>query len=82
MPQSPRLSPRETELMTLLANGKTVAESARRMEISRRTAVIHLKHARERLGAVTRDEAIALAVAFGLVSIDKLKTTTTVYTSA
>ena len=75
MPQSPRLSPRETELMTLLANGKTVAESARQMEISRRTVVIHLKHARERLGAVTRDEAIALAVAFGLVIVDRCRET-------
>lgn len=71
----PKLSPRETELMSLLANGNTVAESARQMGVSRRTAVRHLQSARERLGAVTRDEAIALAVAFNLVSIERCRET-------
>lgn len=62
-----RLSPRERECLLWLAKGLRNDRIAERMRISRPTVEFHLMRARRKLGATTRDQALARAVAFGLV---------------
>jgi len=52
------LSPRELEIMTGLAQGKTRAQMAAELKISVRTLNVHLTRAFVFLGAVNRVEAV------------------------
>lgn len=67
------LSPRETEVLRLVAQGRTNGEVARELVISERTAVNHVSHIFDKLGVVdklgvaNRAEATAWAVCEGLV---------------
>jgi DNA-binding NarL/FixJ family response regulator len=54
------LSAREHEVMTVLARGLTTAEAARALAVSEVTVRRHLSAAAEKLGAATRDDALAL----------------------
>ena len=56
------LSPRERECLQFVASGMRVAEIAHRLALSEKTVDLHLANARKRLGARTRDEAVARAV--------------------
>ncbi len=52
------LSVDHTELLDALASGLTVADAARKLGLSRRTAVRRLAEARARLGAASTTEAV------------------------
>ena len=62
-----RLTPRELEVLGLLASGRTNAEIAEALFISRGTARIHVSNILGKLGARTRTEAADLARRQGLV---------------
>jgi LuxR family quorum sensing-dependent transcriptional regulator len=63
----PGLTPREREVLAMLAAGLTDAQVAARAGISQRTVLAHVASAKERLGAATRAQAVAEAVARGLL---------------
>jgi non-specific serine/threonine protein kinase len=67
-PQSTHgLSVRELEVLRLLVAGRSNAEIAERLFISRRTATTHISHIFAKLGVASRAEAIAFAHRHGLV---------------
>jgi DNA-binding CsgD family transcriptional regulator len=61
------LTPREREVLALLAEGKSNAAIAEELFISQRTVTTHLSRLYAKLDVSTRTEAIALAVRMGLV---------------
>ena len=61
------LTPREREIVKLLAHGLTGEEIAKELVISPETVRIHVRNARRRLGARTRPQAIALAIRSGQI---------------
>lgn len=63
----PRLTAREIEALNDAAGGLTVAGSAVRRGKSRATVNQELKLARERLGASSTTQAVAMAVRWGLI---------------
>jgi DNA-binding CsgD family transcriptional regulator len=60
---------REWEVLGLLALGHTGEEIAEELGISPETVRNHLRGAREKLGARTRAQAIALALSRGLIKL-------------
>ena len=66
---APVLSPRETECLQWLAAGLRTKEIANRMGIRPITVELHLRNARNRLGAQTREQALARAIASGLLPV-------------
>jgi LuxR family transcriptional activator of conjugal transfer of Ti plasmids len=64
------LTAQEKEILTGLANGKTVKQIAQNMNRIRKTIDYHIAQARRKLQARTRDELIARAVFFGLIKVD------------
>ncbi len=66
-PQRPRLSPRERECLLWLVAGLRSDRIAERLGLSRATVDLHLSRARRRLGARTREQAVAKALALGLL---------------
>jgi non-specific serine/threonine protein kinase len=65
-PGGERLTPREEEVVRLLAAGKTNAEIADALFISPRTASTHVTNILGKLGVASRTEAAAWAVRYGL----------------
>jgi non-specific serine/threonine protein kinase len=61
------LTPREIEILRLLAAGRSNPEIAAALFISRRTVTTHLTRIFTKLGVARRDEAIARAFRLGLV---------------
>ena len=66
-PTGPQLSPREQEILHLLADGLGVTPIARRLYISESTAKTHISKLYEKLGAANRAQAIMRAVQAGLI---------------
>jgi PAS domain S-box-containing protein len=62
------LSPREHQVVELLASGNTGEEVAERLGISPATVRVHVRNATGKLGASTRTQAVAIAVARGEVA--------------
>jgi DNA-binding NarL/FixJ family response regulator len=62
-----RLTPREMEVLRLLANGMGQDEIARQLFISRKTVATHIEHVLQKLGVRTRAQAVALAYRDDLV---------------
>ena len=60
------LTPRERDCLALVAEGLRVAELAHRLGVSEATIDFHLANARRKLGARTRDQAVALALRAGV----------------
>ena len=56
------LSPREREVLGLLARGLTGEQIAERLMLSPETVRTHIRNAREKLGASTRVEAVTMAL--------------------
>ena len=63
------LSPREVECLQWLASGLRVREIATKMGIHKVTVDLHLKNARRKLDAPTREVALAKAIHSGIVQI-------------
>lgn len=61
-----RLTPRETEILKALANGRTVTEIADRLGISALTVQTHLKSILAKLGVHSKIQAVTLAWRHGL----------------
>lgn len=61
------LTPRERECLEGLAEGLTNAGIAKRLRVSLPTVAMHLANARTKLGASTREQAIARAIECGLI---------------
>lgn len=62
------LSPRENQILTLLAEGLGVSAIARQLFVSDSTAKTHVARIYEKLGAANRAQAIMAAVRAGLLS--------------
>lgn len=62
---SRRLSPREREVLELLAAGLAVEAAATRLELSAATVQTHVRNAIRKLGATNRAHALAVAIASG-----------------
>jgi DNA-binding NarL/FixJ family response regulator len=60
------LSPRELEVLRLLARGLSAAAIAERLVISRKTVSTHLQHVMAKLGVHSRAQAVAEAYRLGL----------------
>jgi two-component system, NarL family, response regulator len=66
------LTPREGEVLRLMAGGKSNKEIGVSLNISEGTVKVHMTHILEKLKAGGRTEAISLAVRKGLVTLDPL----------
>ena len=66
-PTGPQLSPREKEVLNLLAEGLGVSAIARRLFISESTAKTHISKIYDKLGAGNRAQAIMSAIRAGLI---------------
>ena len=64
------LSPREREILSLLADGRTQGQIATELVISSKTVATHIQHILSKLGVNTRAQAVALAFRRGLVEPD------------
>lgn len=69
-PTGPQLSPRESEVLALLADGHGVAAIARQLYVSESTAKTHISKIYEKLGAANRAQAISIAMRSGLLGND------------
>jgi DNA-binding NarL/FixJ family response regulator len=69
-PSGPQLSPREREVLDLLAEGLGVAAIARKLYVSESTAKTHISKIYEKLGSANRAQAIMTAVRTGLLAGD------------
>jgi DNA-binding NarL/FixJ family response regulator len=61
------LSPREREVLNILAEGRTDRDIASRLFISERTVHVHVRRILAKLGVGGRTEAAGLAIRQGLV---------------
>ena len=66
-PSGPQLSPREREVLQLLADGLGVAQISRRLFISESTTKTHISKLYEKLGAGNRAQALMTALKLGLL---------------
>ena len=66
-PSGPQISPREREVLGLLADGLAVAQIAKTLYISESTAKTHISKLYEKLGAGNRAQAIMSAMRMGLI---------------
>jgi DNA-binding CsgD family transcriptional regulator/tetratricopeptide (TPR) repeat protein len=62
------LSPRELEVLVLVADGRTNGEIGARLFISTKTASVHVTHILDKLGVSSRTEAALLANQAGLLT--------------
>lgn len=65
-----QLTPREGEILKLLAAGMSVAQVSQQLYVSASTTKTHMAKLYEKLGAANRTQAVMTAVRLGLVSVD------------
>ena len=65
------LSARESEVLALVAAGRTNGQIAEELFISPKTASVHVTHILDKLGVSSRIEAAMLAARAGLVAPDQ-----------
>lgn len=63
------LTPREAEVLRLVAAGLQSGDIATSLGVSMSTIRTHVEHARDKLGATTRAEAVARALATGQITL-------------
>ena len=63
------LTPREIEVLQHIAGGNRNRNIAERLFISEETVKLHIKHIMEKLGAVDRTQAVAIAVRRGIIQL-------------
>ena len=61
------LTPREQECLLWVTEGKTTWETSQILNISERTVTFHLQNTVDKLGVVNRQQAVARAVALGII---------------
>jgi DNA-binding NarL/FixJ family response regulator len=61
------LTPRESEILSLVASGLESKEIARELFLSHDTVRTHVAHSLAKLGARSRAQAVAIAVRRGLI---------------
>jgi DNA-binding NarL/FixJ family response regulator len=66
-PTGPQLSPRESQVLKLLADGLSVAGIAKQLYVSESTAKTHISKLYEKLGAGNRAQALMTALKLGLL---------------
>lgn len=66
-PSGPQLSPREGQVLKLLADGMSVAGIAKQLFVSESTAKTHISKLYEKLGAANRAQALMTALRLGLL---------------
>jgi DNA-binding NarL/FixJ family response regulator len=66
-PTGPQLSPREREVLALLADGLGVAQISRQLFISESTTKTHISKLYDKLGAGNRAQALMTALKLGLL---------------
>ncbi|GHA06037.1 DNA-binding response regulator [Streptomyces tauricus] len=64
----PSLTPRETEVIVLLTQGKSNAEIAEKLSVSTATVRSHVHHLLRKLGVGSRAQAVAVAYETGLMA--------------
>ena len=64
-----RLSPREREVLALVADGATDVDVGSQLGLSARTVQKHLEHVYELLGVANRTAAVTRAIRMGLVHL-------------
>ena len=62
------LTPRELEVLRLMATGKTNRQIARELVLSANTVKVHVQHVIAKLGVSDRTQAATLAIEIGLLS--------------
>ncbi len=65
-----RLTPRETQILTLIARGMDNAEIAATLVVARRTVATHIERILAKTGAPSRAGAVATGIRLGLVPVD------------
>jgi DNA-binding NarL/FixJ family response regulator len=68
-PAAPELTRRETEVLDLLAQGKTNKEIAQKLVVSERTVKFHVSSLLRKLGAGNRTEVVSIAAQSGLIEL-------------
>jgi DNA-binding NarL/FixJ family response regulator len=63
-----QLTPRELEVLTLMAEGYDQRDIAAKLVISQKTTASHIQHIIEKLGVHSRAQAVAGAYRYGLIS--------------
>jgi DNA-binding CsgD family transcriptional regulator len=63
----PALTPRERQIVEMLAGGATGEQIAERLVLSPETVQKHVHNAKRKLGAETRAHLIAIAIARGVL---------------
>jgi DNA-binding NarL/FixJ family response regulator len=63
------LTPREVEVLRLVAGGNRNKGIGERLFISEETVKVHLKHVMDKLGASDRTQAVAIAVRRGIIQL-------------
>ncbi len=66
-PAPPKLSGREAEVLSLLADGRGTGEIASSLYMSESTAKTHITHIYQKLGAANRAQALVTAMRMGLL---------------
>ncbi|MFZ1361726.1 MAG: response regulator transcription factor [Candidatus Nanopelagicales bacterium] len=69
-PTGPKLSPREKEVLALLAEGLGVAQISQQLFISESTTKTHISKLYEKLGASNRAQALMSALRMGLLKTE------------
>ena len=62
-----RLTARQQEVLSDLANGFRTGQIAERLGVSISVVDLHIREARRRLNAMTREQAVAVAIKDGLI---------------
>jgi DNA-binding NarL/FixJ family response regulator len=68
-PDAPLLTTRETEILTLVAKGFSVAEVGELLGIAARTVTTHVQHIYQKLEVSSRSQAVFEAVNLGLIDL-------------
>jgi DNA-binding NarL/FixJ family response regulator len=72
---SPRLTPRQRQVLQLVAEGRTMKQVAALLKVSRRTAESHKYQMMELLGAHSTAELVQHAIRMGLVTMESPRST-------
>jgi len=67
-PSGSRLTPRELDVLELIAEGRSNGEIGDLLFISSRTVSVHVSHVLAKLGAASRTEAVAISRRLGVLA--------------